>query len=93
MNIYDVPVYDTKFFPVSGDEMRRQTLREKEVAVATHANERCDRHNQCQNIEKGSAMSATPNSIQTGTVKHPSWSVPNQMRVFGTDVMHQGTTY
>ncbi|WP_162619345.1 hypothetical protein [Brevibacterium aurantiacum] len=36
---------------------------------------------------------STTNSSKTGTVKHPSWSVPNQMRVFGPDVMHQGTTY
>ncbi|AZL10550.1 hypothetical protein [Brevibacterium aurantiacum] len=91
MNIYDVPVDDTKFFPVSGDELRRQTLREQNDGHVSRKESVAADH-QCQNTQKEDEMSTT-NSSKTGTVKHPSWSVPNQMRVFGTDVMHQGTTY
>ncbi|RCS96220.1 hypothetical protein, partial [Brevibacterium aurantiacum] len=91
MSIYDVPVDDTVFFPVSGDELRRQTLRDKERRSPSRQEDATADH-QCQNTQKEDEMSTT-NSSKTGTVKHPSWSVPNQMRVFGPDVMHQGTTY
>lgn len=94
MTIYDVPVDDTVFFPVSGDMMRlmKHQEEEKEVAVATHANERCDRHNQCQIIEKGNPMS-TPNSTKSTPMPSPTWAVPAKRWQQGPDVMHQGTTY
>lgn len=91
MNIYDVPVDDTKFFPVSGDELRRQTLREQNDGHVSRKESVAADH-QCQITQKEDEMSTT-NSSKTGSVNHPSWAIPSRMRVFGPDVMHQGATY
>lgn len=96
-SIYTQPVEGLENFEMSGDDLAvisnsYHQIEDKNVAVATHANERCDRHNQCQITQKENEMN-TPNSTQTGSVKHPSWAVPVKMQTFGTDIVHNGTTY
>ena len=95
VTIYDVPVDDTVFFPVSGDMMRMMKREEeKEVAATrTHAKDKdAATTSQCQTTQKEDEMT-THNSTESKAEKTPSWAVPAKRKVFGEDVMHQGTTY
>ena len=80
MTIYDVPVDDTKFFPVSGDMMRQMKYEEaerlaKQNDTGTLAKESPDAVN--SNPLKGQAMlhvSLSHNDL----VVHPIWCDPEQ---------------
>lgn len=89
MNIYDVSVESTEFFPVSGDELRRQTLREQNGGRSPRKEKATT--DQCQIDMKDTEMS-TNDSTKLIAEKSPSWAVPAKRLQFGTDVMHQGAT-